>query len=32
MSKMPAVVSKQPFTLAEFKEFSLKELEKELNN
>jgi hypothetical protein len=32
MSKMPAVVSKQPFTLAGFKEFSLKELEKELNN
>ena len=32
LSKMPAVVSKQPIILSGFKEFTLKELEKELNN
>ena len=32
MSKMPAIVSRVAFTLTGFKEFTLKELEKELNN
>jgi hypothetical protein len=32
LSKIPAVVTKQPFTLSGFKEFSLKELENQLNN
>jgi hypothetical protein len=32
LSKMPAVISKQPYTLTGFKEFSLNELEKQLNN
>jgi len=32
MSKMPAIVNRQSFTLSGFKEFTLKELETELNN
>ena len=32
LSKMPAVVTKQSLTLSGFKEFTLNELEKELNN
>ena len=32
LSKMPANISKQPFTLSGFSEFSLNELEKQLNN
>lgn len=32
LSKMPAVISKQPFILSGFNKFSLKELEKQLNS
>jgi hypothetical protein len=32
LSKMPAIISKQPFTLSGLKEFSLNDLEKQLNN
>lgn len=32
LSKMPAIINKQPFTLSDFKEFSLTDLEKQINN